>query len=63
MVKKYIFRTISLTIMSVGYYVCPSKSVSFDNWINASKTLTALGMILLALYLWGMGNNGNSLEK
>lgn len=51
-VKTLFFRAVSILIFIIGLFICPPKSVSFDNLINASKTLTALGLALLAYYLW-----------
>jgi len=36
----------------LGLLICPPKSISFDNLLNSGKTLAALGMLVLAYFLW-----------
>lgn len=54
MVKRYYSRIASFLVVIIGFLICPPKSVSFDNLVYSGKTLTALGMLLLAYYLWNL---------
>lgn len=50
--KKYKMGIASFFTVILGFLTCPTKSVSFDNLLNAVKTLATLGMLVLAYFLW-----------
>lgn len=50
--KKYKMGVASFLAGILGLLICPPKSVSFDNLLNNLNTLAALGMLVLAYFLW-----------